>query len=316
MTRKILVTGGAGYIGSAVTLALLKQDDEVVVFDDLSAGKQEKVPEGAVLVVGDMTDELALQALFAEHRFDAVVHCAARKIIAESEERPEYYFRHNVVGTLNLLSVMSSHDVPRLVFSSTAAVYALGEGKPILESSPVAPASVYGSSKLLSEMLISEFARTGKIKQYCILRYFNVAGDAGLEYLEEQAQNVFPVIARSLKQSEPFKLFGTDYTTKDGSGVRDYIHVADLVDAHLRALVSSTSGVFNIGSGIGYSVKELLAAFEAATGRSIEVEEMPRRAGDLDSVLSDVSLARSVLGWEPKRTLQEMVESTVAVYGL
>ncbi len=315
MQKHILVTGGAGYIGSAVTAALIAQGDTVVVLDDLSAGQQDKVPAQATFVSGSTLDEASLSELFSREQFDAVVHCAAKKAVGESESRPEYYFKHNVVGTLNLLTAMAEHVVPKIVFSSTAAVYAPNESSvPLTEDSPLAPASVYGQSKLLAEVLIREFARTGKISEYAILRYFNVAGDAGLSFREDAAQNVFPHLARSVFEGTPFRLFGTDYETKDGTGVRDYIHLTDLVEAHQRALSVTASDTFNLGTGAGYSVRELVAAFETSTGTALPVVEEPRRAGDVAVVLADASHARAVLGWEPKRTLKEMVDSTIAVY--
>ncbi len=288
----------------------------MIVFDDLTTGQQAKVPEGATLVVGDVTDTTALEAVFSGNDVDAVVHCAAKKAVGESEAEPELYFRNNVFGTLNLLSAMAEHNVPKIVFSSTAAVYDPAGQIPFTEASSLAPASVYGSSKLLSETLITEFARTGKLKEYVILRYFNVAGDAGLMYREDSAQNVFPLLARALENDAEFKQFGNDYDTRDGTGVRDYIHLADLVDAHLAALSGDVSGTFNLGTGTGYSVRELIQAFEAATGRTMKVVEVPRRPGDVGTVVADASRAREQLGWEPKRTLEEMVKSTVVVYGI
>lgn len=317
MQQTILVTGGAGYIGSACVQALRTSGHEVVVFDDLTTGKREKVPDGVELVVGDLTDEVALESLFSQHEFDAVIHCAAKKAVGESEERPEYYFKNNVAGTLNLLTAMATHAVPKIIFSSTAAVYAPATtSKPFQEGSLVGPVSVYGQSKLMAETLIKEFVRTGKLSKYVIFRYFNVAGDVGLHYKEDAAQNVFPLIARALTNETSFNQYGADYDTKDGSGVRDYIHVADLAEAHLRALSLSDSDTFNLGTGTGYSVTELITAFEAAAGKKLNVTLSPRRAGDVAMVVADAGYARSSLGWEPTHTLKDMVESTVQVYGL
>lgn len=268
------------------------------------------------MVVGSLLDEAALASLFSSSAYDAVIHCAAKKAVGESEEQPARYFRNNVVGTLNLLTAMSEHGVPKMVFSSTAAVYSPSNAVPFTESATLAPASVYGSSKLIAETLITEFHRTGKLASYAILRYFNVAGDAGLMYREDAAQNVFPFLARALESGAPFKQYGSDYETKDGSGVRDYIHLADLVDAHVGALTISESGVFNLGTGTGYSVKELIHMFESVAGKKLVVSEEARRAGDVGTVVADASRARTALGWEPKRTLEDMVRSTIAVYGL
>ena len=317
MQQTILVTGGAGYIGSACVQALKTAGHHVVVFDDLTTGKREKVPDGIELVVGDLTDEAALESLFSQHEFDAVIHCAAKKAVGESEECPEYYFKNNVAGTLNLLTAMATHAVPKIIFSSTAAVYAPAISvTAFTEASPIGPVSVYGQSKLMAEILIKEFVRTGKLSNYVIFRYFNVAGDAGLHYNEDAAQNVFPLIARALTNGSSFNQYGSDYETKDGSGVRDYIHVADLAEAHLLALSLSHSDTFNLGTGAGYSVTELIAAFEAAAGKKLLVIHSPRRAGDVAMVVADGRHARSSLGWEPTHTLKDMVESTVRVYGL
>lgn len=318
MQKNILVTGGAGYIGSAIVAELVAEGHHVVVYDDLSTGKREKVAPGAALVVGDMTDEVALQAVFSTHTFDAVIHCAAKKAVGESEQAPARYFKHNVGGTLNLLTQMAAHQVPHIIFSSTAAVYAPpADGvTPVTETDMLAPASVYGQSKLMAETLITEFHRTEQIAQYTIFRYFNVAGDAGLGYREDSAQNVFPLIARSLSANTVFYVFGTDWPTADGTGVRDYIHVSDLATAHVRALADTNTATYNLGTGSGYSVKELIQAFETQTGRTLQVVAAPRRAGDVAVTVANADRARHALGWEPTRTLADMVASTIAVYGL
>lgn len=318
MQKNILVTGGAGYIGSAIVSDLVAAGHHVVVYDDLSTGKREKVTPGAALVVGNMTDESALAAVFATHSFDAVIHCAAKKAVGESEQEPALYFKHNVGGTLNLLTQMAAHQVPHIIFSSTAAVYAPpADGvTPVTEEDVVHPASVYGQSKLMAETLIREFHRTDKLGQYTILRYFNVAGDAGLGYREEQAQNVFPLIARALAADTTFYMFGDDWPTADGTGVRDYIHVRDLAVAHVLALSSTDSAIYNLGTGSGYSVKQLVTAFETQSGRTLQAVVAPRRAGDVAVTVANAEKAKQALGWEPKCTLEDMVESTISVYGL
>ncbi|MCA9361492.1 UDP-glucose 4-epimerase GalE [Candidatus Kaiserbacteria bacterium] len=318
MKKTILVTGGAGYIGSACVEALVNDGNEVVVFDNLASGKKEKVNTKAPLIVGDITNLEELDEVFKLHKFDSVIHFAAKKSVPESQQEPALYFRNNVLGTLNILTCMEKYQVPQIIFSSTAAVYKAEDRSDFYftEDSAVSPASVYGQSKLMSETLIKEFFKTEKISSYSILRYFNVAGDYGLAYREDSAQNVFPLIARALEQDKAFYLFGTDYDTKDGTGVRDYIHLTDLVDAHLKALDNSDSGVFNLGTSTGFSVKELIEAFEKKTGKTLKVENVPRRAGDIGTVVADAKKAREILGWEPKHSLEEMVDSTVAVYGL
>jgi UDP-glucose 4-epimerase len=318
MKKQVLVTGGAGYIGSAIVADLVAAGHSVVVFDDLSTGKREKLPAEAELHVGDMTDETALGEIFSTHKFDAVIHCAAKKAVGESEQEPAFYFKNNVGGTLNLLTQMTAHHVPHIIFSSTAAVYAppVDGIAPVTENDTVNPASVYGQSKVLAETLIREFHRTGKLAQYTILRYFNVAGDAGLHYREEQAQNIFPLIAKALASNSTFYIFGEDWPTEDGTGVRDYIHVRDLAEAHRLALDSTDSSVYNLGTGTGYSVKELIAAFEAQSGRTLQAVVVPRRAGDVAVTVANADKAKQVLGWEPRSTLEDMVKSTILVYGL
>ncbi len=315
MSKKILVTGGAGYIGSACVKTLVEAGNTVVVFDDLTAGQEDKVTRGASLIVGDVTNETAVDEVFSQYQFDTVIHLAAKKAVGESEQEPALYFKNNVLGTLNVLSAMARYTVPQIIFSSTASVYAPIEGQ-ATETSPVDPKNVYGQSKLMSETLIREFTRTGKISSHAILRYFNVAGDSGLGYKEESAQNVFPLIARSIKGGKSFQVFGDDYETKDGSGVRDYIHLSDLAEAHGQATNTEGACTINLGTGVGYSVFELVAAFEKAIGRKIEITVVPRRAGDVATVVANAERAKEILGWEPKRTLTDMVESTVAVYGL
>jgi len=315
---KILVTGGAGYIGSAVVRLLIGKGESVVVYDDLSEGNREKIDPHAVLVEGDVLDKEKLETVFKEHAFDAVIHCAAKKVMFESENDPTKYFANNVGGTLNVLSCMERYSVPRIIFSSTAAVYAPKvDGRPVTEEDALDPKSVYGRSKLMCEMLIAEYARLQKIKGYVIFRYFNVAGDAGLSFKERNPQGVFPLLARALASQAPFSIFGTDYETRDGSAIRDYIHLEDLARAHLLALdTGAESGVYNLGTSTGYTVFELLKAFEDATGKEVMVQKAPRREGDVFCMLADASLAKQELGWVSEKTLADMVKTTAAVYGL
>jgi len=230
--KNILVTGGAGYIGSACVAALLKAGHAVTVFDDFSTGQRDKVPAGATIIKGDLTDAAAIDTALGGASFDAVLHFAAKKAVGESEANPSLYFSTNVVGSLHLLQAMERHRVPQLIFSSTAAVYQPPvSDEPVTETTPTKPMSVYGTTKLMVEEMIQSYARTGQLTQHTILRYFNVAGDAGLDYKEENAQNVFPLLATAAHTGSPFPIFGTDYDTRDGTCVRDYIHLSDLVDA-------------------------------------------------------------------------------------
>lgn len=313
----ILVTGGAGYIGSAIVDALLKEDATVVIYDDLSTGRADKINAHATFIEGDVTDGVHLENVFASYTFDAVVHCAAKKVMSESEENPSKYFKNNVGGTIELLSCMERHGVPKIIFSSTAAVYApTTDSHPVTERDEINPKSVYGRSKLMCEMLITEYARLGKIKEYAILRYFNVAGDVGLMYAEPSPQGVFPLLAEAFKEGKAFNVFGTRYETKDGSAVRDYIHLSDLAKAHVKALQSVNSGIYNLGTSNGYTVYELINAFKEVTKRELEVVPMPPRPGDVAVMLADASKAGVELGWSPERNLRDMVQSTAALYGM
>lgn len=313
--KTILVTGGAGYIGSAIVAEAITRGHTVYAFDDLSTGQRDKVHKDAIFIRGDITNVDDVRDALCSELFDVVIHCAAKKSVAESEARSDFYYYNNIVGMATLLTVMSECEVPHIVFSSTAAVYAPQKnGAPVTEETPLDPQSVYGISKRMGEQLIAEYCRTDKLDQYTIFRYFNVAGDAGLDYCEDKAENVFPLIARSLTSGSPFHIFGTDYDTKDGTGVRDYIHLSDLVDAHVVALDTEESGIYNLGTGTGYSVRELIQTFEEVSGKNIPIQESPRRAGDIALVTTDASKAQKELNWTPKRTLTEMVESTVKVY--
>jgi UDP-glucose 4-epimerase len=310
--KNILVTGGAAYIGSACVAALLKAGHTVTVFDDFSTGQRDKVPAGATIIKGDLTDAAAINAALDGASFDAVLHFAAKKAVGESEANPSLYFSTNVVGSLHLLQAMERHRVPQLIFSSTAAVYQPPvSDEPVTETTPTKPVSVYGTTKLMVEEMIQSYARTGQLTQYTILRYFNVAGDAGLDYKEEQAQNVFPLLATAAKIGTPFPIFGTDYDTRDGTCVRDYIHLRDLVDAHVRALSSTHSATYNLGTGTGYTVRELVAMFEQVSGNKLTIVETDRRQGDAPSVTASAQEAQKDLNWQPHHTLEEMVRSTL-----
>ena len=313
--KQILITGGAGYIGSAVALALQGVGYEVVVFDDLSTGQESVLPRNIPLLVGDVTDWEQLNRLTSGYEWAAVIHCAAKKAVGESEEKPDLYFHCNVTGSLNILRLINERRIPQLIFSSTAAVYDQnGLNGPVTETSPLNPPNIYGTTKLMVEQAILAEARIGRLPHFTIFRYFNVAGDAGLSYRDAVAQNVFPLLARAAATNQPFSIFGTDYETKDGTGVRDYIHLNDLVAAHLLALKQPISGIFNLGTGTGYSVRELIAEFNAKLPTPLRVVTAPRRPGDPAYLVADASLARERLGWIPRATLSDMVKSTVATY--
>jgi UDP-glucose 4-epimerase len=315
--KSILVTGGAGYIGSAIVQQLIGQKHRVVIYDDLSCGREDKIHPDAVFVKGDVLDIDALQNVFAQNHFDVIIHCAAKKVMNESEQNPKKYYTNNVMGTLNILSCMETYGVPKIIFSSTAAVYSPTiDAHPVVETDVVNPASAYGRSKLMAEMLIMDYARLKKIASYIILRYFNVAGDIGLRYMEINPQGVFPLLASACKNKEPFNVFGTEYATKDGSAVRDYIHLHDLASAHMLALEEQSSFILNLGTSRGYTVFELINEFEVQTGKDIEVLTKPPRVGDVPVMLANASRASELLQWTPVKTLSDMVQSTVDLYEL
>ncbi len=312
--KNILVTGGAGYIGSACTKALLDGEYNVTVLDNLSNGNVKYVDERATFIEADLLDVEALTDVFSNGKFNAVMHFAAHKAVAESEENPTKYFTNNIAGTINLLSAMESNGVGEMIFSSSAAVYAPTKEGVCTEESELGPINVYGNCKLIEERLIQELARTGKLSKFAILRYFNVAGDAGLNYVDQAPENVFPIIANSISSGGSFSIFGTDYDTRDGSCVRDYIHLSDLVDAHILALKHESSGIWNLGTSEGTSVIELIDAFEEVSSKKLSRHDASRRAGDPATLLADATSAAETLKWIPKKSLRAMVESTLSTY--
>ena len=310
--KTILVTGGAGYIGSACAHALVEEGYKVVVIDNLTTGQKDKVHPKATFVDGDVTDAECLAQIFAAHQFGAVVHLAAKKSVAESEEHPTEYFHTNVTGTLNVLAAMEEHHVPHSIFSSTATVYAPQKQSSLFsESSLLGPVNIYAQTKLIAEDCIRAYQRTGKITHATIFRYFNVAGDVGLQFAEKNPQNIFPVLHARLHDQQPFKIFGTDYNTKDGTCIRDYVHLADIVDAHVRTLQKQISGTFNLGTSNGYSVREVLQMFRTVSGLPIDAIETDRRPGDSAVILADSKYAQEILGWHPEYALEDMVRSTL-----
>lgn len=308
---KILVTGGAGYIGSACVKALCDAGYEVTVFDNLSNGEQKYVDERAQFIQGDILNATALEETFAAAKPSVVIHTAALKAVGESEEQLERYFENNVSGTIQVLTKAAEHNVQHVLFSSTASVYEeTGEGI-YTEDCPVASKNVYGTTKVLSEKVITEFARTGKLPTYTIFRYFNVGGDAGLKYKEKNAQNVLPNIQRAVTTGAEFKVFGNDYDTHDGTCIRDYIHLDDLVAAHMRAIDGSVNGVFNLGTGKGTSVLELLETFRKVVGKEIQYSIEGRRPGDPARAIANAQLAHERLGWSAKKDIEEIVQTLI-----
>jgi UDP-glucose 4-epimerase len=307
----LLVTGGAGYIGSIVASHLLAAEHEVVVLDNLRQGHRDAVPPGATLVVADLLDRDALDDTLGQG-FDGVLHFAALALVAESVSHPERYYRTNVGGTLNLLEAMLAAGVGRLVFSSTCAVYGQPDEVPISEQAPPRPLNAYGASKLAVDMMISNFSVAHGLGAVS-LRYFNVAGASGhLGEDHHPETHLIPNILRAAMGIEPYvQIFGTDYPTPDGTAIRDYIHIDDLSSAHLLALDGARPGehrIFNLGNGSGFSVREVIAAAQAVTGREIPTREADRRPGDPPMLVAASERIRAELGWEAaKPGLEEIV---------
>jgi UDP-glucose-4-epimerase GalE len=312
---RVLVTGGAGYIGSHTVARLQSAGHDVVVLDTLERGHPAAVP-GAPVVVGDAGDRDLVRGLLEERDIEAVIHFAARKSVAESLEDPGGYFEANVGGSLALLRAMADAGVRRLVFSSTCAVYGTPDVLPVREDCPLAPENAYGESKLLVERIARWFDDAHGIRS-ASLRYFNAAG-ASLDGSNgedwRRAENLVPVVMQvAAGRSDAVDVYGTDYPTPDGTAIRDYVHVLDLADVHARALdhlaAGGSSMTVNVGTGRGASVLEVVAAARAVTGHPIPIHEAPRRHGDPAAIWADGRLAREAFGWEPRHDLDSIVAS-------
>jgi UDP-glucose-4-epimerase GalE len=311
---KILVTGGAGYIGSITAYHLLRRGYDVIVVDDLSRGHRDNVPPELLHVVR-LQDTAALIPLL--EGVDAVVHFAAVIAVGESTREPELYFSNNVGGSLSLFEAMAKTQVRRLVFSSTAAVYGNPTQVPIPEDAPFAPLSPYGESKATVERILGQLDQCRGLRSIA-LRYFNACGaepSANLGERHEPETHLIPLLFRALCTGEPIKIFGDDYGTPDGTCVRDYIHVADLAQAHLAALdhllAGGTSDAFNAGTGSGYSVMEVLRVVEQITGKRVPFEIAPRREGDSAELVADSRKLQRTLGWKPQRSgLSDLVQDS------
>lgn len=308
------MTGGSGYIGSHVLRALDAAGYRSIVLD-LRPAPSEFVAGLASFVIGDIRDPGALARLFGSERIDAVVHIAGVKSVAESLADPNRYFDVNTVGTLRILDAMRLAGTGLIVFSSSAAVYGQPDDVPITEDVPLQPENPYGESKAMSERLLAWWDRSHGVR-HINLRYFNAAGaapDALTGERPEQATNLIPVVLEAAISARPVGIFGTDYPTPDGTAIRDYIHVEDLADAHVRALDylehKGSSTTLNLGTGQGASVAEVIAAAAKATGRRIAEEHLPRRPGDPPMVWADCHLAREVLGWQASRPLNEILST-------
>ena len=318
--QKISVTGGAGYIGSHCVLALLEKNYEVVIFDNLSTGHMETVESlkkygNVEFEKGDLKNQEEINQIFDKWDIGAVIHFAAFSQVGESVKNPQKYYQNNVCGTLNLLSAMLEHNVKKIVFSSTAATYGEPVYIPIDENHPQNPINPYGQTKLMIEKIMDDYDKAYGLKSVR-LRYFNVAGADSEgrvgEWHEPETHLIPNVLKASFGSDKHFKMFGTDYETKDGTCVRDYINVEDLAQAHLLALDYLNNGgetnFFNLGTKEGNTVKEVFSVCEKVTGKSIAVDVCDRREGDPASLVADNSKAKNVLGWKPEKTLEYSVD--------
>lgn len=314
--RKILVTGGAGYIGSHVVAQLVERGEGVIVLDDLSTGFRQAV--GSVpLVVGNVGDKALVTGLLREHNVDTVVHFAAHTIVPESVALPLKYYGNNTCATRNLLEACAAQDVKHFVFSSTAAVYGIPAGGLANEDTPTAPINPYGTSKLMSEWMLRDLSLSSSLR-HVALRYFNVAGSDPQGRIGQSTRAATLLVKVACQavvgKRSHVSVYGTDYHTPDGTGVRDYIHVADLADAHLRAIdflrESGASSVINCGYGHGYSVRQVLAMVEQVAGQKLDIREEARREGDPPSLVAQADKVRSLLGWQPKLDDLEVIVRT------
>ncbi|OGV62036.1 MAG: UDP-glucose 4-epimerase GalE [Lentisphaerae bacterium RIFOXYB12_FULL_65_16] len=308
---KILVTGGAGYIGSCCTEYLLDHGHNVIIYDSLLRGHRDAVDPRAVFVHGELADAEKVCATLAQHRVDGIIHFAGFIEVGESMVDPGRFFRNNVACGLNLMKGAAETQVRRIVFSSTAATYGMPEKVPITEDQPTLPVNPYGESKLMFERILRWYHQIHGL-EYVALRYFNASGatpNFGEDHNPET--HLIPLVLQvAAGRREHVKVYGTDYPTPDGTCIRDYVHVLDLAQAHLLALESPEVGSFNVGSGSGYSVHEIVRMAEQVTGRSIDARPAPRRPGDPPRLISDSTAARTRLGWRPQHdSIRDIIES-------
>ena len=311
---RLLVTGGAGYIGAVVARRLREAGHAPIILDDLSTGHRETA--GSDLVTGDFGDRTLLSELVASRQIEAVIHLAASALVGESVEHPARYYRNNLERSLAMLDVLRERGVGRFVLSSSAAVYGEPVAIPMDEEHPTRPTNPYGETKLALETALRWFHAAYGFA-FVSLRYFNAAGatsDGVLGEVHDPETHLVPNVLRAAATAEPVQVFGTDYATHDGSAVRDYIHVEDLADAHVRALEHLESkgdaSVFNLGNGTGFSVLQVIEAARRVTGRPVPIRKAPRRAGDPDTLIASSGLARRVLGWAPRYAGLESILET------
>jgi UDP-arabinose 4-epimerase len=320
MSQSILVTGGAGYVGSHACKALASAGHLPVVYDNLSRGHRQAVRWGP-LVEGDLHDRARLAAAMRDHRISAVMHFAAFAYVGESVSDPETYYRNNLGGTLTLLGAMREAGVATIVFSSTCAVYGMPPDLPIREATAKAPLNPYGETKLAIERALYWYEAAYGLR-YMALRYFNAAGadpDGEIGEDHEPETHLIPLVLRAASgRGDPVEIYGTDYPTPDGTAIRDYIHVSDLAEAHLRALgdlaAGGASAALNLGTGSGCSVRQVIAAVERIGGRSVPQREVARRPGDPPELVADPWLAKSRLGWQPLRSDLDTIIGTALAW--
>ncbi len=302
MNTKVLVTGGAGFVGSHVNKALNDKGFATVILDDLSRGTKESVIAGT-LIEADFGDQEVLRTIFNDHEISSVMHFAAFTDVGESVDQPLLYIRNNVVKTITLLNTMLEAGVKNFVFSSSAAVYGIPRFGRVTEGAEKKPINPYGMTKLEVEAILEQYGRDYGLHS-CSLRYFNAAGgdpEGVLKNFKKKESNLIPIVLRSLIGKKEVTIFGTDYETPDGTCIRDYIHVMDLADAHILAM-QTLKGVsaYNLGNGAGASVREVIDMAEKVTGKKVKVKEGPRRAGDPPTLIADATQAREELNWEPQ----------------
>ena len=317
----IIVTGGAGYIGSHTCKALSQTGHTPITYDNLSSGHEHAVKWGP-LEIGDIRDEEKLSAIFEKYNPEAVIHFASKIVVSESVKEPESYYDNNVNGTASLLSVMQTHSVNKIVFSSTAAVYGYPQTVPIDESHPLLPINPYGETKLKCESLLEEYRATHAIN-YMALRYFNAAGadpDGELGEEHEPETHLIPLILKAAKDNRPISIFGDDYDTPDGTCIRDYIHVTDLANAHIKALDyiinNQQSSCLNLGTGKGYSVREVLNTTKEVTSKEINEVISNRRDGDPGSLVAKAEAAKMLLDWHPKYSELKNIIKTAWIFSM
>jgi UDP-glucose 4-epimerase len=304
----VLVTGGAGYIGSHIAYALIDRGERVLVLDNLSSGIRALVSKDALFVHGDVGDQALVRRIMYEHNVDAVIHLAGSVVVPESVTQPLSYYRNNTVASLALVEVCIAENVRHFIFSSSAAVYGVPNSEAVTEDSPTNPINPYGRSKLMFEWILRDASRAHEDFKHIVLRYFNVAGADPLGRTGQSTPSATHLIKKAcevvLGRTTHLDVYGTDYPTLDGTGVRDYIHVSDLVSAHLVALDALRSGgnsnCFNCGYGRGFSVRDVISEFERITGKTLPIIEGPRRAGDAASIVADPSKLKLTLNWQPE----------------